>query len=322
MAYDVAIVEMAGLSSSSKEAIMLYRLMVGCLVLVLVWGVPMSAQAESIFVLTLGNGLASFDSATPGTVTPIGTITGQVPGENFEGVDFRPADQQLYGVTDASRLYTINTSTAVATQVGSDGAFTLDGVFFGVDFNPVVDRLRVVSNADQNLRLNPNDGTLTATDTALNPGNPNVVGSAYSNNVAGAASTTLYGIDSAADTLVIQNPPNAGTLATVGAGLGLNTIDSLGFDISGATGVAYAAMREPGGGPFGLYTIDLSTGTATLVGNIGVAGAAALEITGLSVAPAAGPTAIPEPTTMVLLGTGLAALAVRASYKRRTTARR
>src|SRR5205085_9095228 len=131
-----------------------------------------------------------------------------------------------------SRLYTINTSTGAATQVGTSGAFTLSGTDFGADFNPVVDRLRVVSDTEQNLRLNPNDGTLSATDTPLSyasgdanfSANPNVTGLAYTSNSAAASVTTLYGIDSNLDVLVRQGSPdgtptspNSGQLFTVGS---------------------------------------------------------------------------------------------------------
>ena len=159
-------------------------------------------------------------------------------------------------------MYTINPTTGAATQVGAAGAFTLNGTAFGFDFNPVVDRIRVVSDVDQNFRLNPNDGTLVSADTALiyaagdaNAGqNPNVVGSAYTNNVAGAAATTLFGIDSNLDILVRQGSTNgtlisanSGQLFTVGA-LGVNTANLVGFDISGATGIAYASLTAPGSG--------------------------------------------------------------------------
>ena len=40
----------------------------------------------------------------------------------------------------------------------------LDGTEFGVDFNPQVDRLRVVSNSGQNLRLHPDTGAVAAVD--------------------------------------------------------------------------------------------------------------------------------------------------------------
>ena len=79
----------------------------------------------------------------------------------------------------------------------------------------------MTSDTEQNIRLNPNDGSLvTPADTNLSyatgdahfGANPNVVGSAYTNNFAGATATTLYDIDSNLDILVYQDPPNAGLL--------------------------------------------------------------------------------------------------------------
>src|SRR5205823_9650424 len=110
----------------------------------------------------------------------------------------------------------------------------------------------------------PNDGVVT-TQTPLNPGNPNIVGSAYSNNVATATTTTLYAIDSNADQLFIQNPPASGTLSSVGAGLGVNTTGSVGFDIAG-NGIAFASLTV--GGASRLFTINLNTGVATEIGQI------------------------------------------------------
>ena len=155
------------------------------------------------------------------------------------------------------------------------------------------DRLRATSSEDQNLRLNPFDGTLTATDTPLAfavgdvnaAENPVVVGSAYTNSFPGTATTMLYDIDSALDVLVIQNPPNMGTLNTVGA-LGFNTDDRVGFDIS-RLNVAYASLTAPAATQSTLFTIDLATGAATQVGTIGGVGGAALIA--LAIAPAGTP---------------------------------
>ena len=228
-----------------------------------------SAQAEPITVLTSGNRLLTIDSATPATTTedPV-TVTGLASGETLLAIDYRPATGTLYGLGSTSRIYSINAQTGVATAVGAAGVFTLNGTSFGFDFNPTVDRIRITSDADQNLRVNPNDGTLSATDTPLayaasdtnNGDNPNVVGVAYTNSFATARQTVLYDIDSAQDVLAIQNPPNAGTLNTVGP-LGVDTTDRVGFDISGTTGVAYAALTV--GTTTNLYEINLLTGAAT-----------------------------------------------------------
>ncbi|MVM39257.1 DUF4394 domain-containing protein [Spirosoma sp. HMF3257] len=204
------------------------------------------------------------------TATTTKTLTGLQPGESILGIDSRPVNGQLYALGSSSRLYTIAvTATASwsAVPVGSAGAFTLSGTDFGFDFNPTVDRIRVVSNTGQNLRLIPDNGALAATDGALafSPagGTPNVSAAAYTNNFAGAATTTLYDIDVRAGgaVLFMQNPPNNGTLVSVGA-LGVDVESANGFDIGGATGTAYALLRT-GGNSTKVYTINLATGAAT-----------------------------------------------------------
>jgi hypothetical protein len=152
-------------------------------------------------------------------------------------------------------------STGAATMVGAGPLATLlAGTSFGFDFNPTVDRIRVISNTGQNLRLNPNDGTVAATDLVLNPGTPMVSAAAYTNNFPGAATTVLYDIDPATDKLYMQNPPNNGTLVEVGA-LGINAETDNGFDIGGNSGKAYAVLTV--GATTKLYTINLTTGAAT-----------------------------------------------------------
>jgi hypothetical protein len=268
------------------------------------------AEAESLIGITTTNVLETFDSAAPGTIITSVGVTGLQIGETLLGIDFRPANRLLYGLGSTNRLYTINRTTGVATQIGSAGAFTLDGTSFGFDFNPVVDRIRVTSDTGQNMRINPNTGTLAATDTnlAYAAGDPNagatprVVGSAYTNNFNGAVTTTLFAIDSNLDVLATQGSfggspvsPNTGQLFTVGA-LGFNTSDLVGFDISGSTGVAYAALTAPGGNLSQLFTIDLATGSASLVGTIG----GGIPLTGL-----AAPTGVvPEPASFILIGIG------------------
>ena len=231
-----------------------------------------------IFGITSTNQLVTFAASAPGTAIGAAVpVTGLQAGELIRGIDVRPATGILYGLGSTSRLYVINATTGAATQVGASGAFTLNGTSFGFDVNPVVDRIRVVSDTEQNIRLNPNDGTLAATDTALNPAG-NVVAAAYTNNFAGAIATTLFVIDSATDQLLIQNPPNNGTLTSVGP-LGVDTTAVAGFDISPA-GTAYALLTV--GGLSRLYTINLTTGGATLVGSL-----PAGTFTGIAVRPAA-----------------------------------
>jgi hypothetical protein len=228
----------------------------------------------TVYALTTVNNLLTFSSAAPSAILSTTVITGLQVGENLLGIDFRPASGQLYGLGSTSRVYTIDPTSGVATQVGaSPFAAVLSGTNFGFDFNPVPDRVRVVSDADQNLRLNPNNGVLAGNDTALTYAvgdanaavDPNLVGIAYTNNVAGATTTTLYGIDSNLDILVIQNPPNNGTLNTVGA-LGVDSSGAVGFDVA-RNGTALATLTV--GGVVQLYRINLVTGAASLIEQVG-----------------------------------------------------
>ena len=76
---------------------------------------PPAAVAGDVFVLTASNKLLSFDRATPATIRTTATVTGLQSGENLMGIDYRPADGQLYGVGSTGRIYTINGTTGAAT---------------------------------------------------------------------------------------------------------------------------------------------------------------------------------------------------------------
>src|SRR5688572_419334 len=241
------------------------------------------ADALPIYGVSLVGGenrLLRFDSTTPGTIDLDIPITGLQPTELIHGIDFRPLTGQLYAAGQTGtvwRLYTINTTTGAATAVGSPGAFSLNaGSNFGFDFEPTSGFIRAVSNADENILINPNNGALSDTHGTLayadgdpNEGeNPNVVGLACFNNVHGATATTLYGVDVTLDILVAVNPADAGNLITKGS-LGVNTSFVIGFDIATASGsnTAYATLRV--GAITGLYTINLTTGASTPLGMVG-----------------------------------------------------
>ena len=288
------------------------------------------AESELLTGLTSTGNLVTFDSGTPGTIGSSVAITGLLSAETILGIDRRPATGILYGLGSSSHLYTINTTTGLATAVGATPfSPALSGTAFGFDFNPVPDRIRVVSTDTSNFRLNPNDGTVAGTDTPLSYAagdsgagiTPRVVGSAYTNNFNGTAVTTLFGIDSNRDVLVMQGgpngvpSPNGGVLTTMGAGLGFNTSDLVGFDISGISGVAFASLVSPTGGAAQLFTINLTTGGATLVGTIGTG----LTLTGLAAGVGAVPT-VPVPSSLVLLGGGALVLVAWARRRRAATA--
>ena len=218
--------------------------------------IPTNPVAYSID--NAGN-LLAFNPAS--SVAPVSkAITGLQAGETILGIDMRPATGQLYALGSTSRLYTINMSSGAAAVVGgAPFATLLAGTSFGFDFNPTVDRIRIVSNTGQNLRLDPNTGLIAAVDGTLNPGTPSVAAAAYTNNFAGATTTSLYVIDATTDKLYIQNPPNNGTLVEVGP-LGINIGTDNGFDIGGKSNKAYGIFSI--GSLTKVYSLDLTTGIA------------------------------------------------------------
>lgn len=219
--------------------------------------------------------LVSFRVQAPDQVS-VKLLTGLAAGEKILNVTFRPSNAGMYGLSNASRLYTVDPQTGVATVVGDGSAFTppLMAQANGFDFNPVADKIRVHTDVDQDLRLDPTTGKVAAVDGTLMfaPGDvnagqsPNLVGTGYTNSVKPAPATTmLYAIDSTRDLLTRLPNPNDGMVETVGP-LGVDVDQAAGFDIS-RLGIAYAALHV--GVETALYTIDLGSGEATKFGAIG-----------------------------------------------------
>jgi hypothetical protein len=217
------------------------------------------------YATTAGNMLVRFNP-TNGTNNTV-VLTGLAANETVVGLDFRPANGGLYAISNQSRLFSVNTSSGALTAIGVPLTPALSGTSFGFDFNPTVDRIRLVSNTGQNLRLHPDLGTVVATDGNLNPGTPFVTAAAYANNVAGATATTLFVIDSQTNILYKQDPPNAGTLVAVG-NLGVDVDADSGFDIGGSSAVAFALLKV--NNVTSVYTINLNTGGATKVSDVNI----------------------------------------------------
>ena len=236
----------------------------------------------TMFGLTADQQLIRFREDRPRSNQLVGPITNLSNDVTLVGIDFRPSNGFLYAVGNAGGIYTIDTKTAEATfrtQITLNGApLALTGTSFGVDFNPTVDRLRVVGDDGQNLRINVDTGAATV-DGGLNfPGVPpapntpalGVTGVGYTNNDADAnTGTTLFDIDTANDQVVIQLPPNAGTLTLTGK-LGLDASADVGFDVfsdikDGSTQSvrAFATLTTDASR---LYEVDLLTGKLDEVG--------------------------------------------------------
>lgn len=288
------------------------RLLAALAPLALAATVPATASAATAFYgVTADNHLVEFQSDNTTTV-PSKPITGLGADERIVGLDLRPADLRLYALTSKNRFVVINPRNGAVRFVGDkalDPAVSGDRV--GFDFNPVVDRIRVETNAGQNLRIDPTTGQLATSTVTPTPtptpgpdgttpttptptpapttvpgkpdGNlqyaggdagagttPKVTAAAYTGSFPIASSTTLFALDAARNSLVKQDPPNDGTLRTVG-GLG-TTGDPIAFDIAD-NDAGYAAITTTAGGTrVGLYRVNLTSGAATPVSSTFVVG--------------------------------------------------
>ena len=249
--------------------------------------------ADQLAYALAGPNLLTFDTALPGTIRTAVGITGVDASQTLVGLDVRPANNVLYalgynpaaaaGVAN-SQLYSLNATTGVATPNSAAFRLELGTGAIGFDFNPTVDRIRVVGANRHNYRLDPTFGTsspLAATDGVLaytaNAATPTIGAVAYTNSFAGSTTATLYNYDLALNLLNTQataNPPADGQLTPVGtSSLVVNAAaPAVDLDIySTATGLntAYLVANTGTSANTVLYTVDLATGTATVVGAIG-----------------------------------------------------
>jgi hypothetical protein len=262
--------------------------------------VPLGAAADGggdrngkdrrvVFATDTEGNLLTFDTRSPRHVRSK-TITGLPTGVVLSGIDFRPATGDLYALGSDKVVYRVNVKTAIAVAEGpafETAPAALNSRNIGFDFNPTVDKIRVTSDADDNLRLNPDEGTLLAKDTSLTPADVTVVGSAYTNSSFTAFATRptvteLYALDIAPskDRLWIQRPANNGTLI-MPVSLGFDLGPNAGFDIVGSDSVGnigYVAGTQVGRSSAELWRVDLATGQTRSLGRIGKG----VTITGLA----------------------------------------
>jgi trimeric autotransporter adhesin len=285
------------------------RLKTAALVLLFISGglffSPSTLVAQTVFGLS-SNTLVKFDAATPGTVTSVGAITGISGNVELVCLDFRPATGQLYALaynntSGMAQLYTINTTTAEATAIGTAPIMLTPGMgTVAMDFNPVVDRIRVVGGNNANFRLHPVTGALVATDGSLafaatdinSAVDPAVGACAYTNSYIGTTATTLINFDEGLNLFCTQIPPNNGVLNTIGvSGLVIDPLNpvtdfDITFDAVTKKNVGlFVANLATGGGGSSLCTVNLTNGICIPVGLVGAAGTLIQDIAVLVPAP-------------------------------------
>ncbi|APE44401.1 hypothetical protein BOO69_14030 [Sulfitobacter alexandrii] len=231
------------------------------------------------------------DIAEPGNVTSVDLST------PVWAIAYRPVTGDLLGFGDGA-IFTIDPASGEMTDLGAsfmDDATIADGAMVALDFNNAIDAVRAVSTGGDNLVYFPDgfgDGDERAgsvrrfTHLAYAQGDamagttPMVYANAYTNAVPGAkaSETFQYALDAETDAL-ISLANNDGTLATIGKvtvdGEEVDLAPMGGFDIVSASegdNMAYAILQMEGAENAGLYTIDLETGAATMLADLGMGG--------------------------------------------------
>jgi hypothetical protein len=225
-----------------------------------------AAHAAPAIGLVGGTTLVMFDTETR-AVSGTMDVTGV---DGLAGIDVRPADKLLYGVTLAGEVVTIDTASGAATMKStlSEMLPSFEGAI--VDFNPMADRLRLMATDGTNHRVNVDDGMVTVDGSlAYEAGDmhegetPAIVAAAYINSIGKPEATAMYDIDATIAALIQQVSPNDGTLGAIGE-LGVEG-SSYAFDIAATEALentAYLVVDNV------LHTVDLESGAATEVGAI------------------------------------------------------
>jgi hypothetical protein len=253
----------------------------------------------TVYGLTANNTLLRFDSAAPSVIQRTVAITGLEPNQTIVGIDFGPRGGTNFAISVATGSASnsvitpalLNPVTGAVIPVSPRSALPGAGdVPTGYDTDPTaLFGSRYVNVNDENAHLS---NGLLVDDTNLSPAGTQIVAVAYDRNFprtnTANVPTTLYGISRATSSLVTiggidgsaPGGTNGGIVATIGPlGVPLDAGTDAGFDIAkstdnGGLGTALAALTV--GGVTGLYSINLSTGTATRIDNIG-SGAAGIR---------------------------------------------
>jgi hypothetical protein len=250
----------------------------------------LQTKAVTIVGLTTNNQIFTMANASsPGTITGPFTVSGIASGQTLVALDFRPKNGTLYAlaynsVSGEAQIYTLNTSTNVATAVGTTMNLQLGtGNSVGFDFNVINDNKVLITgtnghsyfvNADLGMVISSATSLQYASNDIMASATPAISGTAHLNNFFGADVTMLTGFDVANNTFVSFDGSNNTTLHTIGL-TGIvaqpNTPVALDASFDAATHVntTYMSATTLASSSYKLYTINTSTGMASMVGTIG-----------------------------------------------------
>jgi hypothetical protein len=202
----------------------------------------------------------SLDADNPGTLNNIAQESELMFGATFVNNDF--TKEYVVGYPSGD-LQTIDTTTGALVDIGSTGQGTATrdiaydsttGTTFGTAISGDLTDLFTVDTTT---------GTMTAVGTITGVGEPSyVMGLAVD-----PSNGLMYGIEIVSSSLIaIDKTTGAGSV--IGP-LGYSTRFGQGLDFNAATHTLYLASIDYGAGGQNMYTVDLTSGHATLIGPIG-----------------------------------------------------
>lgn len=287
-----------------------------------------AVHGQWVYGLTMSNNLIRYWETDPSSSVTIGSISGTLPGHTLHGIDFRPADANLYAISTNSlgtvgQLYSVNLTTAELSVIGT--GFTLNNNTaanqLSMKFIPTQDQLRLVTSGGQNYRINPTTGLMIQEDSSLNPGSPFIAGLGHSNNFVETTTTTLYAVEVRNGTIHLVtiggldgNPsPDAGQVFSIGSTGLVPSSNRISFGLEQDDNPffldqAFLVADIPGFSGDSLYIMDLSNGTVSRIGTF------ADQMSAFSHALAAVPE--PAPFVLVIVGGSLFALVYRWKQRR------
>ena len=277
-----------------EECVMLVRLILFSALMFFAGALP-SANAGVMYGVT-GAGSSPSSLYTIDTTTGAATLVGATGMSHITGLDFDPTSGILYGVVSAgfagpSTLVTIDKATGAATLVGSLGVSGV-GNIPDISFNSSGALFGWTEDSDDLISINK------ATGTALVVGDAGI--GTFQTGLAFGTGDTLY-VKPGTDLYTVNPVTGIATFATGLSGSGESPVNALEYDANSDILYSISGSGNSGGRSSFLSIIDPVGGTWTNVGDMGVLNMAAIAVD-------SGVAAVPEPSSLLMLSIGAAAL--------------
>lgn len=234
---------------------------------------PIVPESQQGVIVTSAGNLVTINNANGAVIDSV-ALTG-IPGtEAILDADFRHADGRLWILTRIGTVGKLYSVAGTAATERSTLSLPLDATAsYSIDFNPQVDRLRIIGALNENWAVNVENGAVTA-QTAINgPNAPTTVSQvAYTDTFTNTGrQTALFNLDEINDVLYAQTAVASGTQVQQSV-LGVNAVRIFGFDLPVDSTTGLALMNV--GGQLGIYNINTSatTNAASLIGTVNLTG--------------------------------------------------